>query len=234
MRAYCSATIVMFLPFLCMFESAQVTAATASAASQWYTYPTSFPLHFVCESTTFIPGWFRFGASWYQADLSKPQTFAQAALTCQEQGAFLVSVNSTEEGQMVSQLVGSSVAWIGASQTAPSMATGESAWSWTDGTQMDGYANWADNEPRIAETATVAVAMNSWFHQEASEPPFRAFRYDSFACSSWMDCETDSCTKEMDDAEETTLFEETKIMHVQSRSRTQSLRSLDTPCRSGR
>ena len=127
MRVHCSATVVMFLSILYMFESAQVAAATASGTNQWYTYPTSFPLHFVCESTTSIAGWFQFGASWYQADLSKPQTFAQAALTCQEQGAFLVSVNSTEEGQMVSQLVGNSVAWIGASQTALSMVTGESA-----------------------------------------------------------------------------------------------------------
>eukprot|EP00929_Paragymnodinium_shiwhaense_P072586 TRINITY_DN36843_c0_g1_i3.p1 TRINITY_DN36843_c0_g1~~TRINITY_DN36843_c0_g1_i3.p1 ORF type:complete len:834 (-),score=57.36 TRINITY_DN36843_c0_g1_i3:149-2650(-) len=162
-------------------------------AAEWYSCPTSVVLYSVCESTGTIPGWRQFGTKVYKAELSKPLTFMEALAACQEMGGTLVTIDSEDENSFLKQLVGDNMAWIGLSLTD----NGEEgvAWSWAGGRRLQGYANWAEKEPRQSSMAVkLAASMNSWLYQpDTISPPFLLHHHDTYACTSWMDCESRAC-----------------------------------------
>jgi hypothetical protein len=94
-------------------------------------------------------------------------TWQVARVDCSEWSGALVKVESTEEDQLLAQLVSEDI-WLGASDTAVA-----DAFVWTDGSPL-GFANWGPGQPDgfpgqdcIQKRSTEG---RQWFDQPCDDP----------------------------------------------------------------
>ena len=94
-------------------------------------------------------GWIGNGTSCYKLFTSPKLTWEKAQEECKQIGANLVKIESSLEEKYLLETGHSSVNryyWIGLSYSA-----NERVWKWADGTILDGYENWfEDNRPNFA------------------------------------------------------------------------------------
>lgn len=68
--------------------------------------------------------------------------WAAAEARCVELGGHLAKITSAVQNGAVRRLVGSSLVWLGAKDS-----TQEGKWTWSDGSSLAGYTNWAKGQP---------------------------------------------------------------------------------------
>jgi hypothetical protein len=84
-----------------------------------------------------------FGDHYYEA-IEEPATWHNAAAYCEQDGGYLVTINSAEENQFVYNLAadtGGVEVWLGATDEAV-----EGTWEWVTSEPFD-YTNWGPGEP---------------------------------------------------------------------------------------
>ncbi|CAH3196434.1 unnamed protein product [Porites evermanni] len=123
------------------YVSSSEPAVIPTAVSTTSRTSTNQPSQQACQQD-----WICNGTSCYKLVKSSRLSWGKAKEECEKCKAGLVKVESLEENDFIKTKLlptrNNGSYWIGLSDSA-----NENDWMWTDGTKLDGYKNWGDNQP---------------------------------------------------------------------------------------
>jgi hypothetical protein len=90
-------------------------------------------------------GWTNYNGKCYKMSGSSDQ-WGAARTACEAEGAFLVTINSSDENTWVHDLCGGGNCWIGGNDLSNERSHAVDGWQWHSG-ESNGYQNFANGEP---------------------------------------------------------------------------------------